>query len=82
MKEPLRKCLGMRLSLAALGFFLTDEAVAYLQVVPTGQLLKAHGEVVAAMMPNVSDLWPYYLPDQLLSHTARSRQAYRRKRMP
>jgi len=68
LAEPVRSCLGIPLTLAALGFFLTDEAVAFLHVVPTAGLLDCHRRVIAACSAEPPRLWPYYGIDRLVPH--------------
>src|SRR6187431_1948088 len=53
------------LTLASLGFFLTQEAVAFLGVVPTARLLKLHRQVAEAIAPVTIGFPPYYLPDAM-----------------
>lgn len=60
--------LGLPLQLSALGFFLTEEAAAFLAVTPSDRLLRVHARVVAALRPHVSGFWPHYEPDVLLPH--------------
>lgn len=64
----LAKSVGMPLPLAPLGFFLTDEAPAFLGVVPSSRLLALHRAVHQVVAPLVDDIWPYYRPDALLPH--------------
>ena len=56
------------LVLPALGFFLTDEAPAFLSVTATSRLLDLHRRVAAAIRPHVTGSSPYYEPDALLFH--------------
>jgi 2'-5' RNA ligase len=70
--EALRPLLatsaGMPLSLALLGFFLTDEAPVFLGVVPSSRLLTLHHAVHQRIEPLVDSIWPYYRPDALVPH--------------
>ena len=59
---------GVPLVLSALGFFLTDEAPAFLAVTASRRLLDLHHEVVETTRPLVTGSWPYYEPDALLFH--------------
>lgn len=56
------------LTLSALGFFLSDEAPAFLAVTPSRKLLDLHVRVVDAIRRAVTGLWPYYEPDGLFFH--------------
>ena len=58
----------LRLVMPSVGFFLTDEAPAFLSVTPSMPLLDLHQRVVGAICPHVTGLWPYYEPDGLLFH--------------
>jgi hypothetical protein len=68
LARPVDTCLGMPLTLGALGFFLTDEAVAFLHVVPTTALLDHHRRVVSSYSAHPSRLWPYYGIDRFVPH--------------
>lgn len=56
------------LLMPAIGFFLTDEAPAFLAVTPTRRLLDLHRRVVEGIRGHVTGLWPYYEPDGLFFH--------------
>lgn len=66
--EPLKECIGLRLTLASLGFFLTEESVAFLGVVPTASFLGLQRRVFDALSPVTSGYWPYYRPGALVPH--------------
>ena len=63
-----QRAVGVPLSLAALGFFLTNEAPAFLDVIPSSRLLSVHRAVHDAIQPVVDGIGPYYRPDALLPH--------------
>lgn len=48
---PLKECIGLRLTLASLGFFLTEEGVAFLGVVPTASFLGVQRRVFRCALP-------------------------------
>ncbi len=52
--------------LVSIGFFLTDEAVAFLCVAPSARLLSLHRDVCSTVSP--SALHAFYGPDALLPH--------------
>jgi 2'-5' RNA ligase len=58
----------MPLTLASIGFFLSEERVAFLAVTPTERLLAAHQHVYSALPGLVSDLWPHYAPGTFVPH--------------
>jgi len=60
--------VGLSLPLASLGFFLTEEAPAFLGVVPSSRLLTLQRAVHEAVEPLVDDIWPHYRPGALLPH--------------
>lgn len=62
------QALGLPLTLAALGFFLTVEAPAFLAVVPTVGLLQFHHDLMTQVLPAMRQPWPYYAPDALFPH--------------
>lgn len=62
------RALGLPLTLAALGFFLTDEAPAFLAVTPTIGLLQFHHDLVGRVLPAMGQPWPYYAPDAWFPH--------------
>jgi 2'-5' RNA ligase len=64
----LRPAIGMPLTLASLGFFLTTETIAFLAVTPTDWLLEVHGRVHVALGGVASDSWAYYEPGTFLPH--------------
>ncbi|MEU8660302.1 2'-5' RNA ligase family protein [Actinoplanes philippinensis] len=68
LRPVLATTAGLPLQLAGLGFFLTDEAVAFLAVIPSGRLLTLHRQVHEAVAPIAEGIWPYYRPDALLPH--------------
>jgi len=68
LREALQKSLGLVMSLPSLGFFLAEEPVAFLGVVPSVALLAAHRVVVDALAGVVIGYWPYYEPDALMPH--------------
>jgi 2'-5' RNA ligase len=68
LRPLLTTAVGLPLTLASLGFFLTNEAPAFLGVVPSSRLLTLHRQVHEAVEPLVEDIWPYYRPDALLPH--------------
>jgi 2'-5' RNA ligase len=59
---------GLTLPLASLGFFATDEAVAFLGVTPSQRLLEAHRATAVPLRDVVDGFWPYYEPDALVPH--------------
>ncbi|WP_305783423.1 2'-5' RNA ligase family protein [Symbioplanes lichenis] len=59
---------GLPLPLAPLGFFLTDEAVAFLGVVPSERLLGLHRAADRVLEPLVRGIGDYYRADVLLPH--------------
>jgi len=63
-----QQTVGLPLPLAALGFFLTEEAPAFLGVIPSSRFLSVHRAVHDAIKPVVDGIWPYYRPDALLPH--------------
>jgi 2'-5' RNA ligase len=63
-----RAHLGMSLTLESLGFFPTDESVAFLGVVPTRQLLDLHRSIYERLVPEVDGFREYYLVDSLMPH--------------
>ncbi len=63
-----RSHLGMALNLGSLGFFPTNESVAFLGVVPTRQLLDLHRGICERLLPEVDDFREYYLADSLVPH--------------
>lgn len=60
--------IGLPLALGPLGFFLTEEAVAFLGVVPTRRFLDIHHRTVKHVKPLVEHFWPYYDVDNLVGH--------------
>ncbi|MFC4066660.1 2'-5' RNA ligase family protein [Actinoplanes subglobosus] len=68
LRPMLADVAGLSLPLANLGFFLTDESVAFLGVVPSQRLLALHRQVHEAIEPIVEGVWPYYRPDALVPH--------------
>jgi hypothetical protein len=60
--------MGLPLSLEPLGFFLTDEAPAFLGVVPSAPLLTLHHAVHRAIEPLADSVWQHYRPDALVPH--------------
>ncbi|MCA2216104.1 2'-5' RNA ligase family protein [Wangella sp. NEAU-J3] len=68
VRPVLATSVGLTLPLAALGFFLTEEAPAFLGVVPSSRLLAVQRAVHDAIEPLVDGIWPYYRPDALLPH--------------
>ena len=56
------------LTLTSLGFFLTQESVAFLGVVPTARLLDVHRRVKEAITSVTTGFRPYYMPDALMFH--------------
>lgn len=60
--------LGCPIVLSAVGFFLTDEAPAFLAVSPSHRLLALHAAVISAVRPHVSGFWPHYETDVLFPH--------------
>lgn len=68
LRPILATSVGMPLPLASLGFFLTDESVAFLGVIPSARFLALHHAVHSALEPSAADVWPYYHPDALVPH--------------
>jgi hypothetical protein len=68
LAKPVESCLGLPLTLGALGFFLNDEAVAFLHVVATAGLLDRHRSVISAYSADPSRLWQHYGIDRLVPH--------------
>ncbi|MBT8227073.1 MAG: 2'-5' RNA ligase family protein [Dactylosporangium sp.] len=68
LRPVLATTAGLPLPLASLGFFLTEEAPAFLGVVPTSGFLGLHRAVHHAIEPLVEGIWPYYTPDGLVPH--------------
>lgn len=68
LRPVLAGCVGLPLTLAPLGFFLTDEAPVFLGVVPSSRLLALHHAVHRAIEPLVHGIWPHYRPDALVPH--------------
>lgn len=68
LSAVLSRAIGLPLALGPLGFFLTDEAVAFLGVVPTRRFLEAHRSAVECLKPLVDRFWPYYDIDSLVPH--------------
>lgn len=58
----------LALPLESLGFFLTEEAPAFLGVVPSARFLELHKMIHEAIEPIVNGIAPYYHPDALLPH--------------
>lgn len=67
-RPPLAGAPGLALSLEPLGFFLSEEALAFLGVVPTSQLLDLHRAVFDAIGPHVTGLGRFYRPGVLMPH--------------
>lgn len=67
-KDEAARAVGLPVTLAALGFFLTEEAPAFLAVVPTSHLLRFHHDVFERILPAMHGSWPYYEPDGLFPH--------------
>ncbi|MBO0869225.1 MAG: 2'-5' RNA ligase family protein [Micromonosporaceae bacterium] len=68
LRPVLATCVGLPLPLAALGFFLTAEAVAFLGVAPSAGLIALHHQVYQAVDASAGDVWPYYRPGALVPH--------------
>jgi 2'-5' RNA ligase len=68
LRPVLATAPGLPLTLASLGFFLTDEAPAFLGAVPSTRLLSLHRQVHETIATLVEGIWPYYRPDALLPH--------------
>lgn len=66
--DPLRAALHLPLVLGALGFFLTEESVAFLGVVPSPGLISLHRAVHGAIADVVQGYWPNYQPGALVPH--------------
>jgi 2'-5' RNA ligase len=64
----LADCRGMPLALASVGFFLADESVAFLGVVPTERLLALHHAVHEVLQGLRVDVWPHYKPGSIVPH--------------
>lgn len=68
LRPILAETVGVSLPLAALGFFLTDEAPMFLGVVPSPRLLELHHAVHEATEPLVDRIVRYYRPGALMPH--------------
>lgn len=68
LRPVLAPAVGLPMTLTPLGFFLTEEAPAFLGVLPSSRFLVLHHAVHRAMEPLVDTVWPYYQPDSLLPH--------------
>ncbi|BEL03403.1 hypothetical protein Q0Z83_015940 [Actinoplanes sichuanensis] len=68
LRPVLATATGLPLPLASLGFFLTDESVAFLGAIPSQRFLTLHRRVHEAVEPIAEDIRPYYRPDRLLPH--------------
>ncbi|WP_109593818.1 2'-5' RNA ligase family protein [Actinoplanes xinjiangensis] len=81
LRPILATVAGLPLHLAGLGFFLTDEAPAYLGVIPSLRLLTLHRQVHEAIEPLTEGIWPYYRPGALLPHCTLAAGAVDRARV-
>jgi len=68
VRAPAESLVGLPISLTAIGFFMTEEAPAFLAVIPSLRLVSAHRELVDAVRPVVRGFWPYYDVDALFPH--------------
>jgi 2'-5' RNA ligase len=66
LHDPLAGVAGLPVTLASLGFFMTEVAPAYLAVTPTSRLLRLHEEVHAALRETAT--WAYYCPGTWVPH--------------
>ena len=66
LRRPLANVAGLPVTLASLGFFLTDQAPAFLSVTATSRLLGLHEDVHAALGGRSS--WSYYTPENWVPH--------------
>lgn len=64
----MRPSMGMPLTLASLGFFVSDDLIAFLAVTPTERLLDVHRRVHVALEGVASDSWAYYEPGAFVPH--------------
>lgn len=64
----LRPCLGMPLTLAYLGFFVSPGAVAFLGVTPSERLLEVHRQVHATLSGFTTGMWSLYEPGTFVPH--------------
>lgn len=60
--------MGMPLTLTSLGFFVSDDMIAFLAVTPTERLLEVHRRVHVALEGVASNSWAYYEPDAFVPH--------------
>ena len=68
LRPVLAGARGLPLRLEPLGFFVTEEAPAFLGVVPTEALLALHRTVSAVVAPLVTGARAYYAPGSLVPH--------------
>lgn len=66
LRRPLANVAGLPVTLASLGFFLTEQAPAFLSVTATARLLSLHEDVHDALGDR--DSWSYYTPDNWVPH--------------
>lgn len=66
LRGPLAGVAGLPVTLASLGFFLTEAAPAYLAVTPTSRLLRLHEDV--HVMLGSAGSWGYYRPGTWVPH--------------
>ena len=67
-RPVLTEALGLSLPLTSVGFFPTDEAVAFLGVTPSRQLPDLHQDLYAAVTPLLTGVAAYYEPGSLVPH--------------
>jgi 2'-5' RNA ligase len=60
--------IGLRIELASLGFFMTEESPAFLGATPTTALLDLHRRAAQTAMRHVNGYWPHYRPDAWIPH--------------
>jgi len=68
LSRILEPCLGMPLTLASLGFFLSPGAVAFLGVTPTEHLLDVHRRVHTELAALTTASWSLYEPGNYVPH--------------
>jgi 2'-5' RNA ligase len=66
LRRPLADVAGLPVTLASLGFFLTEVSPAFLSVTATSRLLRLHEDVHAELDQATS--WSYYRPGTWVPH--------------